>query len=82
MNRFARPVLVALTGRLLFSTMGFFVVIINAIAIWMTSIVAPIKIADVADPTVLWVIVAAALYTLLSTVMDAVLGLNRPDLGG
>ena len=29
-NRFARPVLVALAGRLLFSTMGFFVVIINA----------------------------------------------------
>ena len=32
-NRFARPVLVALTGRLLFSTMGLFVVVINAIAI-------------------------------------------------
>ena len=31
-NRFARPVLVAFTGRLLFSTMGLFVVIINAIA--------------------------------------------------
>ena len=58
-NRFARPVLVALTGRLLFSTMGFFVVIINAIAIWITSILAPIKIANVAEPTVLWIIVAA-----------------------
>ena len=73
-NRFARPVLVALTGRLLFSTMGFFVVIINAIAIWLTSIVAPIKIAYVAEPTVLWIIVAAGLYTLLSTVTEAVLG--------
>ena len=79
-NRFARPVLVALTGRLLFSTMGFFVVIINAIAIWLTSIIAPIKIAYVADPVILWIIVAAALYTLLSTVTEAVLGLNRPDL--
>ena len=77
-NRFARPVLVAFTGRLLFSTMGFFVVIINAIAIYITSIIAPIKIATVAEPTILWVIVAAALYTALSTVMDAVLGLNRP----
>ena len=80
-NRFARPVLVALTGRLLFSTMGFFVVIINAVAIYITSFFAPIKIADVAQPTLLWVIVAAALYTAFSTVMDAVLGLNRPDLG-
>ena len=79
-NRFARPVLVALTGRLLFSTMGFFVVIINAVAIYITAFLAPIKIADVAQPTLLWVIVAAALYTALSTVMDAVLGLNRPDL--
>ena len=80
-NRFARPVLVALTGRLLYTTMGFFVVIINAIALWLTSIIAPIKIAQVADPTWLWVILAAALYTLLSTLLDAVLGVNRPDLG-
>jgi ubiquinone biosynthesis protein len=80
-NRFARPVLVAFTGRLLFSTMGFFVVIINALAIYITAFIAPIKIADIAQPTLLWVIVAAALYTALSTVMDAVLGLNRPDLG-
>jgi len=79
-NRFARPVLVAFTGRLLFSTMGFFVVIINAIAIWITSIIAPVKIAVVADPTVLWVILAAAMYTGLSTVLDIVLGLNRPNL--
>ena len=77
-NRFARPVLVALTGRLLFSTMGFFVVIINAIAIWLTSVIAPIKIGIVADPTFLWIIVGAALYTALSTIADAVLGLNRP----
>ena len=80
-NRFARPVLVALTGRLLYTTMGFFVVIINAIALWLTSIIAPIKIAQVADPTWLWIILAAALYTLLSTLLDAVLGVNRPDLG-
>lgn len=79
-NRFARPVLVGLTGRLLFSTMGLFVVIINAIAIWLTSVIAPIKIGIVAEPTLLWIIVAAALYTALSTLMDALLGLNRPDL--
>jgi ubiquinone biosynthesis protein len=80
-NRFARPVLVALTGRLLYTTMGFFVVIINAIALWLTSLIAPIKIAQVADPTWLWVVLAAALYTLLSTLLDALLGVNRPDLG-
>ena len=81
-NRFARPVLVALTGRLLFSTMGLFVVIINAVTIWITGELAPIKIGVVAQPTLLWVLVGAALYTALSTVMDALLGLNRPDLSG
>jgi ubiquinone biosynthesis protein len=79
-NRFARPVLVALTGRLLFSTMGFFVVIINAIAIYITAFISPIRIAVVAEPTFLWVVVAAALYTALSTAADALLGINRPDL--
>jgi len=77
-NRFARPVIVAFTGRLLFATMGLFVVIINAIAIYITAFLSPIKIANVAQPQILWVIVAAALYTGLSTVADAVLGLNRP----
>ena len=79
-NRFARPVLVALTGRLLFSTMGFFVVIINAVAIYITAFFAPIKIATVAQPTLLWILVAAALYTGLSTLLDAALGMNRPSL--
>src|SRR4029077_8122064 len=79
-NRFARPVLVALFGRLLFTTLGLFVVIINAIAIWITSVIAPIKIGIVADPVILWIIVGAALYTALSTVTEALLGLNRPDL--
>ncbi len=79
-NRFARPVLVALTGRLLLSSMGLFVVIINAAAIWITGVIAPIKIATVAEPTIVWVVVAAALYTALSTLLDAGLGLSRPDL--
>ncbi len=80
-NRFARPVIVALTGRLLLSTMGAFIVIVNAIAIWLTSLISPVKIAIVADPTLLWIIVAAVLYTLLATLLDALLGLNRPSIG-
>ena len=40
-NRFARPVIVAFTGRLLFATMGLFVVIINALAIYITGVPRP-----------------------------------------
>jgi ubiquinone biosynthesis protein len=80
-NRFARPVIMAVTGTLLFRTMGLFVVIVNAIAIWVTSVLSPIKIAYVAQPVILWLVVLAAVWTIVSTVATAVLGLNRPTFG-
>jgi ubiquinone biosynthesis protein len=76
-QRFVRPVIVAFTGRLLLSTMGLFVVIVNAIVIWIAAVIAP-DIATVAQPTLLWLLVFAALYTFLGAVADALLGLNRP----
>ena len=76
-QRYVRPVIVAFTGRLLISTMGLFLVIVNALVLWAASLIAP-DIAVVAQPSALWLLVFAALYTLLSAVMDAVLGLNRP----
>jgi ubiquinone biosynthesis protein len=78
-QRFVRPVVVAFTGRLLISTMGLFVIIVNAIVLWAASLVAP-DLAYVADPGILWMLVIATLYTLLGTVFDAVLGLNRPKM--
>ena len=76
-NRFVRPVIVAFTGRLLLSTMGLFVVIVNALVLWVTTLVAP-TLVELADPHFLWLLVVAALYTVLITGVDAVLGLNRP----
>ena len=78
-QRFVRPVIVAFTGRLLLSTMGLFLVIVNALVLWVASLVAP-DLAAIATPGWLWLLVVAALYTILSTVADALLGLNRPRL--
>lgn len=36
-NRFARPVIVAFTGRLLLQSLGLFTVVINLIAFWLAS---------------------------------------------
>ena len=81
-NRFARPVLVALTGRLLFSTMGFFVVIINAIAIYITSIIAPDQDRRPSPTRRSCGSSSRRRCTPpCRPSMDAVLGLNRPDLG-
>ena len=78
-ERFVRPVIVAFTGRLLLSTMGFFLVIVNAIVLWVATLVAP-DIATVASPALLWFFVVGALYTLFTTIVRALLGLNRPRL--
>ena len=78
-ERFVRPVIVALTGRLLLSTMGLFLVIVNTIVLWVAALVAP-DIATIATPQLLWFLLIGALYTLFTTLVAAVLGLNRPRL--
>lgn len=78
-NRFVRPFIVALTGRFLLSSLGLFVVVINAILLWVGSLFAP-DLGALASPFMLWFFVTAALYTLLAAVVNAVLGLNRPHL--
>jgi ubiquinone biosynthesis protein len=78
-ERVVRPVIVAFTGRLLLSTLGLFVVIVNGLVLWAASLVAP-DVGVIAQPAILWMLVFAALYTLVSTVVDAVLGLNRPRM--
>jgi ubiquinone biosynthesis protein len=78
-NRFARPVIVALTGRLLLQSLGLFTVAINVIAFWLASLISP-DIVNVAQPALLWVFVAAALFTVASVAVDALLGLDRPGV--
>ena len=78
-ERFVRPVIVALTGRLLLSTMGLFLVIVNTLVLWIASLLAP-DIARIASPPILWFLLVGALYTLLTSLVRALLGLNRPRL--
>ena len=79
-QHFVRPVIIAFTGRLLLSTMGLFLVVVNAIVLWVASLIAP-DIGTGAQPTSLWLLVFAALYTLFGAVTDALLGMNRPRSG-
>jgi ubiquinone biosynthesis protein len=80
-NRVVRPVLVALFGRLIFSTLGLFVVVITALMLVLASRFSPVEIAVVADPQPLWLLLIAALFTLADLVTDVVLGLSRPNVG-
>jgi ubiquinone biosynthesis protein len=80
-NRIVRPILVALFGRVIFSTLGLFMIVITALAIALTSRISPVEVAVLADPTPLWLLLVASLFTLGSLVTDLALGLNRPHVG-
>jgi ubiquinone biosynthesis protein len=79
-NRFARPLIVALIGQLFFKIGVFFIVVVNTIAITIASVLAPVEVARFADPDILWLFVSAGLWTVLSSAASAALGLNRPTL--
>jgi ubiquinone biosynthesis protein len=77
-NRFARPVIVAVVGRLVLRTLGLFVVVVNAVTIYLATLVSPDFVA-VADPYWVWLLLAATLYTAASAIVMTTLGLNRPS---
>ncbi|HMJ80757.1 MAG TPA: AarF/UbiB family protein [Candidatus Dormibacteraeota bacterium] len=76
-DRIVRPFVVALTGRLVLSTMGAFLIVVNAISLWVVSLFVS-GLGEMATPRLLWFVVAAALFTVLSSLADAILGLNVP----
>ncbi|MFL5725373.1 MAG: AarF/UbiB family protein [Chloroflexota bacterium] len=80
-NRIVRPILVALFGRWIFSTLGLFVVVITALTIALTSWLSPVEVGVLADPQPLWLLLMAALFTAAAFAADALLGLNRPQIG-
>ena len=79
-NRGVRPILLAFTGRLMLATAGLFSVVVTWLVVSIAAWFAPGALFKIADPTLLWSFFAAALYTALAIVLDAVLGLSRPSL--
>ena len=53
-NRIVRPALVAIFGRLLFSTLGLFAVVITALALLVTTWITRSDLVILADPNWLW----------------------------
>jgi ubiquinone biosynthesis protein len=76
-DRLVRPFIVALTGRLVLSTMGAFLIVVNAISLWVVSVFVS-GFGEIASPRLLWFFVAAVLFTVLSSLADAIFGLNVP----
>ena len=79
-NRGIRPILLAFTGRWLLATAGLFAIVVTWVVILITAWLAPGSLFTVAAPDYMWTLAAAALYTVGSVAIDAVLGMSRPSL--
>lgn len=79
LNAVVRPVMVMLTGQLLISSMGLFLIAINFVIFLILFALFPNRLI-VESPTILRLLIASALVTVVSFAMEAILGLNRPDI--
>jgi ubiquinone biosynthesis protein len=79
LNAVLRPILVMFTGRLLIASMGIMLFIVNFIVFIVLVLLMGDRII-IDDPAWLRILIMSALVTLLATAMEAILGLNRPDI--
>ncbi len=81
-NTAVRPVLFALSGRWLIRSLGLAVVAVNAILFWLVGELAAWS-GDpwvTPEPRLLWIVVDSIVFTVVLTVLDAFLGLDRPQV--
>ncbi len=78
-NLLVRPIVVALTGRVLIWSVGLFSVVVTAIVIWFVGRFTPLDL-KVASPWGLWFLVGAAIVQVVGSALSALTGLTRPSL--
>ncbi len=77
-NIILRPVIVAVTGRLIWS-MGLFSVVVTAIVLAITGFITPLDV-HLATPWIVWLLGVAAIVQVVGSVFSALLGLTRPSI--
>lgn len=75
LNAFIRPLIVLLTGRLLIRTLGLFLIVINAILLFIMAWLFGWQVNSV-----VWLLWGGLLIGVILAVLDAIFGLNRPLL--
>ena len=73
LNAFIRPVIVLFTGRLLIRSLGLFLIIINAILLFLLAWVFGWQV-----DSVFWLLWGGLVIGLATALLDALFGLNRP----
>jgi ubiquinone biosynthesis protein len=76
-DKFIKPVLIVITGRLILATMGIWLVIVNVLVFFLLFWVAPLQ-WHIATPPWLWITLGGVLFTVISILMDVILGSEQP----
>jgi ubiquinone biosynthesis protein len=79
LNAVLRPIIVMLTGRLLITTMGLFVIVVNFFIFWVIYELFPNQIL-IDQPVLLRLLIASILITVVDTFLETILGLNQPSV--
>jgi len=75
LNTFVKPVLQVLAGRLTIATLGLFGFIIDAVILWLLVFISP---NHWQVNSIFTFLIAGALIALLSTALEAILGIDKP----
>jgi ubiquinone biosynthesis protein len=75
LNAFIRPLIVLFTGRLLIRSLGLFLIVINAILLWLLS-----WLFNWTVDSVLWLLWGGLVVGVILALLDALFGINRPLL--
>ena len=78
-NILLRPVIVAITGRLIIWSMGLFSIVVTAIVLAITGFITPLDV-HLATPWIVWLLGVAAIVQVVGSVFSALLGLTRPSI--
>jgi ubiquinone biosynthesis protein len=78
-NTFVKPLVIILLGQLLIQTMGLFMGVINTVGLALLIWLMPFA-WEIDQPEWAWILLAATLMSVAVTLLDALLGLDQPQL--
>jgi ubiquinone biosynthesis protein len=76
-DKYVKPVLIVITGRLILVSMGIWLVVLNILLFWLLLWLAPLEF-HIWQPTWLWITFAGVLFTAVESFLDIILGSDQP----
>jgi len=76
---FVRPMILVLTGRLLLRSMGLILIVVNVLLVAVAGALAPGELI-IAQPTWFWGTLVALVFSLFSSGIQIVVGIDRPQI--